>query len=189
MTSLKRLLTLICLAAACLSTQIAMASHPFHVSSAEVEYNQNRETFEVAICLWPEDLAKAVSQMEQKPIDIDAISETERDKLFKKYVSQKFRFINSSTAEDEEQQPATIRWVGSELNLKQGWLYFEVDAKSAGTEWTIENKMFFEVNEDQLNQVQIRHRKALMSQTLSTNQPAVEWSAKLTPSLRDSQMR
>ena len=66
MTSLKRVLTLICLAASCLSTQNAMASHPFHVSSAEIEYNQNRETFEVAICLWPEDLAKAVSKMEQK---------------------------------------------------------------------------------------------------------------------------
>ena len=162
----------------CLSYQCVMASHPFHVSCAEIEYNQNRETFEVALCVWPEDLAKAVSKMEEESIDIDALSEAKRDEIFKKYVFQKFRFVDASVAGNEQPLPATIRWIGSELDVKKGWLYFEVDAKSAGTQWTIENQMFFELNEDQLNQVQVRNGHALLSQTLSANEPAVDWSRK-----------
>lgn len=158
-------------------TQPASASHPYHVSMAEIEYNPTRKTFEVALCVWPEDLQKSVSQMEKRPVSIDTESEKDRDALFNKYVAQKFLFLPSGKAEEDgERTPASIRWVGSELTLKKCWLYFEVDGKTASDGWSIENQMFFELNDDQLNLVQVKAGKSLESQTLSANHPSLNWS-------------
>ncbi|QEG21274.1 DUF6702 family protein [Mariniblastus fucicola] len=158
------------------TSNVAIASHPFHVSRAEIEYNAKRQTFEVSLCVWPEDLVLAVSKMEKRTIDIDAESESSRDELFNRYVAKTFRFFPQTGDEQEQSVAAKIRWVGSELEIKQGWLYFEVDAKTSATDWSIENRMFFELNDDQLNQVQIRHGKAMESLTLSANQISAEWS-------------
>jgi len=159
--------------------EAAIASHPFHVTRAEIEYNAKRQKFEVAICIWPEDLAKAVSKMEDRTVNIDTESETNRDKLFAKYVAKKFRFTAKSDDANEKPTAATIRWIGSELEVKQGWLYFEVDAKTTAANWSIENRMFFELNDDQLNQVQVRNGKLVESLTLSPNQTTAKWSREL----------
>lgn len=173
------LLLLIAVALTGLGEQ-AFASHPFHVTRAEVEYNAKRQTFEVAICVWPEDLQRAVSKMEKRDVKIDTESETKRDEIFGRYVARNFKFVAKSKSADKNEKPSTakIRWIGSELEVKQGWLYFEVDAKTAATNWSIENRMFFELNDDQLNQVQIRNGKTLESQTLSALQTSVEWTRK-----------
>lgn len=187
MIQLKAILLLLAVALT-LPVETANASHPFHVTRAEVEYNAKRQTFEVAICVWPEDLALAVSKMEKRTVKIDSESEVSRDEIFSRYVAKNFRFVaqtktdNAKTengkADDTKEKPAAakVRWVGSELEIKQGWLYFEVDAKTTATDWTIENRMFFELNEDQLNQVQIRNGKQLDSETLSANQTSTKWS-------------
>lgn len=174
----KLILALTVMAVACCA-QPAVASHPYHVSMAEIEYNPTRKTFEIALCVWPEDLQKAVSKMENKSFNIDSATEKDRDELFKKYVAQKFRFLPSNkTEKDSEPTPASIRWVGSELSIKKGWLYFEVDGKAASDGWRIENQMFFELNEDQLNLVQVMAGKRLESRTLSAGQPSLDWSTK-----------
>ena len=176
-----RFLILVALAFAAILCDNSFASHPFHVTRAEIEYNSTRKTFEVALCVWPEDLEKAVSKIEKKSIDIDAIGETKRDELFKKYVAQSFRFIPKQAGQtDKAKKPvaADIRWVGSEIKVKQGWLYFEVDAKSDAANWSIENEMFFELNDDQMNHLQIRSGKEWASKTLSANQSSADWVRK-----------
>jgi hypothetical protein len=163
-------------ALACVA-QPAATPHPYHVSMAEVEFNSTRKTFEVALCVWPEDLQKAVSKMENGAINIDTATEKDRNDLFRKYVAQKFRFVPSEKIEKGgEVTPASIRWVGSEITLKKCWLYFEVDGKSASGGWSIENEMFFELNDDQLNLVQVKAGKNLESRTLSASQPSLDWS-------------
>ena len=156
--------------------ELATASHPFHVSRAEIEYNVERQTFEVALCFWPEDMEQAISDMENKPFRIDGASEKDRDAAFQKYVTKKFRFLPES--EDQKQQPeaADVRWVGSDIEVKQAWLYFEVDAKCDAVKWQIENRLFFELHDDQLNNVQIKNRKDVNSLTLSASQPTTNWS-------------
>jgi hypothetical protein len=160
-------------------SESAFASHPFHVTRAEIEYNAKRQTFEVALCVWPEDLERAVSKMENRDVRIDAISETSRDEIFSRYVAKKFRFVAQAKDATDEEKPvaAKMRWIGSELEIKQGWLYFEVDAKTESANWSIENQMFFRLNEDQLNQVQIRNGKEVVSKTLSANQSSTNWSS------------
>jgi len=174
----RKFLLLLAIAACTVFGDSAIASHPFHVTRAEVEYNSARKTFEVALCVWPEDLEKAVSKIEKRTIDIDTISETKRDELFKKYVAQSFRFIPEQADKEKKPVAADIRWIGSDINVKQGWLYFEVDAKSDVANWSIENEMFFELNEDQMNHLQIRNGKDWVSLTLSANQHSAKWVRK-----------
>lgn len=163
----------------------ASASHPYHVTRAEVEYNAQRKTFQVALCVWPEDMEKAVSVLADREVDIDAEPEKSLNSLIKSYVEKKFTFVAVAEKDAKEidggeevtepSKPASIRWVGSEVKIKQAWLYFEVDA-SSGSDWRIENQMFLELNEDQLNQLQIRSGRSWFSKTLSARDAAADWS-------------
>ena len=124
------------------------ASHPYHVSYAEIEWNPQTGNFEVSLCVWPADLEKAISRMNRDSIDLDAATDAEA--MFEAYVARSFRMVGRSG------KGSPIRWVGAQVGLKQAWLYFEVAGDKKPGEWKIENRLFFELNEDQLNQMKIR---------------------------------
>jgi hypothetical protein len=132
------------------------ASHPYHVSRAEVNWNQKTGNFEVALCLWPADLEKAISIAQGKPIDLDKVENL--DELMKSYIEKKF-LIRSAPLVNEAQELAkpnlNIRWVGHEKTIKQAWLYFEIKGERTVSRWTIENRIFFELNDDQMNLVEL----------------------------------
>lgn len=183
-------------------TTTGMAPHPYHVSRAEIQYNAQRGTFEVALCVWPDDLEKVI-QDDKKSVVLDKLSEQERDQLISDYVSKKFRVCPSPSAqpkttptdsktaappEKKEVPSCSIRWVGSEVALKQAWLYFEIDAGKKTKQWSFENRMFFELNDDQQNQIQIQTQAQtirrrgrggqLFSRTLSAVDPTATWAQK-----------
>ncbi len=148
-------LTLIFLAGVFSTTQITYASHPYHVSNAEVNFNAKTGNFEVALCVWPADLEKAIGIQQQTTIDLDKTEDL--DDLMKSYVSKRFLVRPSGPKIDQTsvQTKPNIRWVGHERNLKKAWLYFEVECGNSNSSWTIENRVFFELNEDQLNQLEL----------------------------------
>ena len=181
--------------------------HPYHVSMAEVNWNPKTQKFEVALCLWPADLEKALARQTGRPIDL--AKEPDVDRLIEAYVAKRFTIHSTpQTAERTEPQqaqqpsgeatsgnsddpksdvaaekqavpvvmstpaietiviepaanlqaknspaPAKIKWYGHEADAKKAWLYFEVSG-DAGANWSVENRVFFELNDDQLNHVQ-----------------------------------
>lgn len=130
--------------------------HPYHVSLAEMELNSRTGNFEVSLCVWPADLEKALSRMTEKAIDLDKTDELE--KLIAQYLEKRISF----RSEDGEQ--AKIRYVGQELDLQKGWLYFEVQTKDAGKSWRFENHVFFELNDDQINHFNLKIDDKLISE-------------------------
>lgn len=128
-------------------------SHPNHVTSAEVNWNSKTGNFEIALCVWPLDLEKVLMTQQGKPVDLDKSENV--DAMIQKYIEEKFLIRKVVAAGEKQPAAPKIRWVGFENNIKQAWLYFEVktDEKTLG-EWTVENRVFLELNEDQLNQVQ-----------------------------------
>ena len=62
--------------------------HPYHVSLAEVNWNPKSQKFEVALCLWPADLEKALAQQTGRPIDL--AKEPDVDRLIEAYVAKRF---------------------------------------------------------------------------------------------------
>ena len=158
----------------CLSSPL-LATHPYHVSFAEVEWNPKTGNFEVALCVWPADLEKSISEMQGRPIDLDA--EPNLESAYQAYVSRRFRIVGDSG------KTSPIRWVGSQVGLKQAWLYFEVAGDKKPGRWTIENRVFYELNDDQLNQIQVKVGPArkLVSSTIESKPiqfETDEWSRK-----------
>lgn len=188
--------------------EFACASHPYHVSRAEIEFNLETNKFQVALCVWPEDLEKAVSLVAKKPVNLD--NEDDVEILIRNYVASQFRIVDAEAkasqekpavlepAEDAEvaiasesndddsevadgdevkskTPPESFRWIGYEMELKQAWLYFEIDAGDAKA-WQIESQLFFELNNDQFNQVQIGNGTQFLAKACEPSSPSVEWS-------------
>ena len=132
------------------------ASHPYHVSHAEVNWNAKSGNFEVALCVWPADLEKALKADTGKSIDLDEVEDL--DLLLESYVGKKFRIASGGGQADAKKPAAAqIRWVGHERDLKKAWLYFEISGDPSVRQWKIENRVFFELNEDQLNHVDFKY--------------------------------
>ena len=170
------------------ATPSLQASHPFHVSSAQVNWNSKTGNFEVALCVWPADLEKAIARQQAKPIDLDDVENV--DELMQEYIAGRFRIrvpngskpgdsaasVPTVANLDSEDRTTAIRWVGHEMDLKKAWLYFEVTGDRQPERWAIENRIFFELNEDQMNQVQVSSgRQLLVADSLSSQQKRIEF--------------
>ena len=131
-------ITLICVLSF-LSSPLA-ASHPYHVSFAEVEWNPKTGNFEVGLCVWPADLEKAISKMENRSVDLD--KEADLSAICKAYVANRFRIVSDKGRGGE------LRWVGEQVDLKQAWLYFEITGDQNPGNWKIDNRVFFELNSE-----------------------------------------
>ena len=134
------------------------ASHPYHVSHAEVNWNAKSGNFEIALCVWPADLEKALKGDSGKSVDLDKVEDL--DQLLEAYVGKKFRItqVNAQGNSDSKNpESISIRWVGHERDLKKAWLYFEIPGDKVNRQWKIENRVFFELNEDQLNHIDFKY--------------------------------
>ena len=173
---IRNLAMLAVLVAWCVTASPLMAAwpaHPYHLTRAEVAWNAQSGNFEVALCVWPVDLESALRQQEQRPVDLQR--EPKLDELTLSYIQSRFRLRPNPPADGEEQTelepPAKIRWVGMEPGLKHTWLYFEIQGDPEVTDWTLENRVFFELNADQLNHVQWSLGKRFETFVCQLNEP------------------
>lgn len=161
-----RWLPLLALALLLCGSSIAQASHPFHVSLSEIERNSTTGNFEVSLCIWPADLEKALSRMEDKSLDLDQVENL--DELISQYLNKTVQFTSADGTR------AKIRFVGHEMDLQKGWLYFEVQTGKKAQAWNYRNQVFFELNDDQINHFNFKAPKQLISKACTVDQPAYD---------------
>ena len=142
----------------------ANAEHPFHVSLTEIELNPETNCFEIAIGMWPADIERTLSDQTDQVIDFDKIAEEQRDRLLEGYINQRFKIS------DAKGQSGKINWVGHEFDPKAVWVFFEVPADKTPLNWSIENRILFELNEAQLNQhsIKIGEKRISISATIDS---------------------
>lgn len=117
----------------------ASASHPFHTSIAEVDWNGQTGSFEVALSLWPLDVEELLrerlaGQGETVGFDLDDPSRREEiDGHLRDYVLSKFRLtVMPAVTEGQEEgsagnrEPSKYEWLGSEFEKDAIWVYFRV---------------------------------------------------------------
>jgi hypothetical protein len=68
--------------------------------------------------------------------------------------------------------PDGFRWVGFESNAKDAWLYFELPGDIEPATFTIENRVFFEFNIEQINQIRYTCAGQTRSFSLKRNEPS-----------------
>jgi len=151
----------------CLSTLPASA-HPFHVSVAELEYQPSTSTLEVALRLFPEDLETALRQRSRRRVHLERTRGI--DRLIVEYLRERFVVADSRFAKNREVAP--IRWVGKEVDPRHAWLYFEVILTPGRRDWTIQNRVLFEVIVDQENTIRVKDGERRYALSFTRQRPS-----------------
>ncbi len=157
MQSLFGLLTILC---ACASSAEA---HPFHVSIAEANRNPKTGNLEIALKVFPGDLERAVRLKTKQPVDLDKTKNV--DKLIVEYLNTVFR------VKSVDGKRRKIKWVGKEVTLKDAWLYFEIPIPGGLEGAELEYRLFFELQEDQVNTINLVDGKRGNTLTFHKDRP------------------
>lgn len=145
------------------------SAHPVHASLAEAEWKPATKTLEVALKVQPIDLEQALERRTKKPIDLDKTKGV--DDLIQAYLKDVF------VVKDATGKELKLNWVGKEINVKEGWIYFEVPLEKGLDGVKFSNRLFFELNEGEVNTMTFKEGKKRKSLTFSHSKPeqVLEW--------------
>jgi hypothetical protein len=107
--------------------------HHVLTTSVEIELDKDSGKLEVAVYFTPRDLEAALTAKEGRGIRLD--KEAEIDSLIESYVDSHFDLLLADGTE------ATFTWVGQESELRDMWIYFELDAKGSLKDCSIKNTL------------------------------------------------
>ena len=123
--------------------------HPVHASYAEMEYNPESRSLEVALRLQPEDLNHLLKPDGTK-------GEKSRPKDFGTRIVPVLKKYFHVT--DPDSKMREIKWIGHEVDLKEAWLYFEISLDDARIQQCmVENSLFLGNRPRQINTVFLKH--------------------------------
>ncbi len=127
----------------------ATGDHPLHATRATVEFNAETSSFEVALCIFPDDLSQVLSARSGRKINVE--SDSDLAELLQDYLHDEFQVrINRDT-------PRTLQWLGHELETQQVWLYFEFPIDRASpSDIQIKNTILMDQFDDQINVAYVR---------------------------------
>jgi len=126
--------TAILLALACAAN--GLAAHPFHVCVGQMEWNEEKQHWEVSLRVHPQDLERAVEQAQRKPCSIEDPDFSDQvipffNKQFaivdlpaSKSVSEVIAAMDSMDSKESPPR-SDLRWVGMES--ERGWLWIHLE--------------------------------------------------------------
>ena len=122
-------------------------SHPFHATITSFDCNRNNKSVEITIKIFTNDLEDAIAIQEKSDLQIDSGNNSLMiDTLIYDYIKSNLSF----SFNDKRMK---LYWVGKEFDNDITWCYLEisnVDKFSSAT-ILIENRLFLELFDDQLN--------------------------------------
>ena len=124
LTTGSRLFTLGCLLVL-FTCQTAEATHPFHTTFAEIEWNSETQRFEVALQLPGLQIDEELSRIHKRRINTETTADAES--LLRDYITNRFEITDKSHGR------CRIHWVGMEVELRDVWAYFEVELLESAT--------------------------------------------------------
>lgn len=171
-------LTCVALAWCLIASQAEAIHHPFHISTAEVEYNPTSNRLEVGLKCQSMDLERALGRLAGKKIDIE--KDAAVDELVTRYLTDRFYLAAAPiaskdkaastdiTPEVPEPPKQPIKFVGKEFETTWVWVFFELPVPAGDEPLVLVNRVLFEVNTGQINTSLIRYegkRDALKATT------------------------
>lgn len=115
----------------------AAASHPFHATSLELEWNAETGCFEAALRLPGPPLDEELARFAERPVALDTndpVKRRQNEKVLEDWIRSRLKL----TAKDLPD--CQIRWVGSETELRSVWAYFEVRLQPEPPAQTVSRK-------------------------------------------------
>lgn len=148
-------------------------AHPFHISTAEVEYDAQTDRLQVSLKLQAIDLEQALVRQAGKRIVIEQAEATER---ITELLGRSFYVTTevSVATEPKESPRSKVHWVGHELKGAWLWLYFELELPPQREGLRLFNTLLFETNDSQINTVSVRHANQRSTLKLTSKQPSAK---------------
>lgn len=139
--------------------------HKFYVSITKIEYVKEKNSLQIIIKIFIDDIEDALQQRYDPSISLDAKKETEAaDEDLKNYILQKLKIkVNG--------KPVQLNYIGKEYDTDMVVAYMEVkDVKELKT-IEIENKVLMEVFPEQQNIIHLKTPKSRRSLILDRDEP------------------
>jgi hypothetical protein len=133
--------------ACCLLSSLA-AAHTFHTSLTRMDYIAKERTIEITIQVFAHDLETAIEKRAGKRVNLDKSKDAA--KLILDYLNDRFALKNKSGERKK------LVWVGKEQSADSVWLYVETESAEGLENASLENRLFFELHDDQVNLVTYR---------------------------------
>lgn len=149
---------------------IPACAHPFHISTAEVEYDAQTDRLQVSLKLQAIDLEQALARLAGKRI---VIEQAEAAEQIAELLGRSFYV----SAEAKESPRSQIHWVGQELKGAWLWLYFELELPPQRAELRLFNTILFDSNDSQINTVSVRHGNQRTTLKLTPKQPSAKFES------------
>ncbi len=130
-------------------------SHKIHVSVTSLEFSQPRQTVEIVIQVFSDDLENALSRRAERAVKIDpATAGKDRQvvELVMAYLRSNFELKNKAG------RPVTLSWIGIEGQPDMFWIFVKGRAPGGLEGAQLRNKIFCELFDDQVNIVNAKHQ-------------------------------
>lgn len=141
-----------------------VAAHTFHASLTQIEVNASANTVEVGIRVFVDDLEEALTRRTGRRVRLGTTAGF--DALALDYVSA------SLGIEGANGKRLAFSWIGRETSVDVVWLFVEAPLNGQLDGGRLENKLFFELFDDQVNTVNIKDGERRTTLTFSTGDGA-----------------
>lgn len=132
-----------------LMTEAPAHAHPAHETNAEMVWNANSKSLEVALQLRGVDLEAALTRKGSKRVNLDAVSDL--DARIEAYIAKSF------TVHSKAGRPIKAKYAGKSIEPKRVWLYFEFPLDTDDpTGVAVANRFLFGILENQKNKLALQ---------------------------------
>lgn len=130
-------------------------SHKIHVSVAHLEFDQAKQTVEIVIRVFTDDLENALSRRAKRQVKLDpatAGKDRQVSELVMAYLRGAFELKNKAG------RPVILAWSGIEGQMDMFWIYLKGRMPGGLEGAQMRNKIFCELFDDQVNIVNAKHK-------------------------------
>jgi len=130
-------------------------SHKIHVSVTNLEFNQPRQTVEIVIRVFTDDLENALSRRANRAVKIDPATAG----IDRKVVELVMAYLRSSfELKNKAGRTVALSWNGIEGQPDMFWIFVKGRTPGGLEGAQLRNKIFCELFDDQVNIVNAKHQ-------------------------------
>ena len=133
-----------------LLTLTSAKAHKFYVSVTVVEYIEEKQTVQIITKLFIDDIERLIRERYDEKI---TLAEKNEPEIIDYYVD---RYLKEKLTININNSPVILNFIGKEYEDDIMVCYLEIEEVSSLNEFEIENKVFFELFEDQQNIVRTK---------------------------------
>lgn len=134
-----------------ISDTLYLLKHDFHTSISEVNFNDKTKTFEIILQVFTDDLEAALALI-AKVNELTLDKSKKHNDLIQKYLNEHFYLI------DNKKIKSSLSYIGKEMEADIVKLYFEIPYKKSIKDIKLQNAVFMEMYDDQVNMTNLKYK-------------------------------